>query len=417
MNNIVIDEDGVVKYISHKLIRKFSDDGKKDLLSETKLDNVVIFKDKNGTIYPDGKIITSDEFVTMYTYQYNKDNEGNTLSCIIEKSVKKNGKLLDIEKTGEKKYFDKLGRLIKVELSTRDGIVYHTTRYEYDVDNNIILQTTKGTHTVREKKFYRGEVSSITETTIKSKMTHTPYRAFFDNNGRIYKVIDGDRRVEIDYERDFDSEGNILSETQRFFDISSTDKKLISYIVTSYIPAAKYKIGKVIKNGILTEKHTYDLKGDELTLFKVEDGKELFTRTEKTTDPDTGNLTITTNTKITDCKTGSLIKDKTIKRTYDKDNKLLLYSEDDSTVSTYEYDEEGRRTSVITKKLVNEEFVVINEVLYTYSTDEETGETIKKRQLTIFDENGTVIAKDSHEEKFNSASEEYTEEKMLFENK
>lgn len=413
MSDIVI-EDGVVKYINHKTTKKYSDDTKKDVTSETKLDTVIVFKDKDG-VYPDGKIVTSDEFVTMYNYDYKKDSEGNTLSCSVTKSVKKNGKLLDIEKIGSKKYYDKLGRLIKEESLMRDGLVYRTDSYEYDIDNNVIRSKSKGMQTVRTREYFRGEVSRITEMTIKSKMTHTPYRAFFDEAGRIYKVIDGDKHIEIDYERDFNSEGKILSETERFFDIRTTTKKLISYVVTSYVPAADYKIGKVVKNGILTEEHVYNLKGDEISLYKFEDGKELFSRTEKSTDEDTGDVTSITSTRVTDCATGKLEKDKTIKTVYDKDGNLIVYSEDNSMVSTYEYDEDGRRTSVITKKLVDDEFVVINEVKYEYTTDEDTGETTKKRYLTIFDDNGDIISKNIHEEKYDAEFDEFTEEKLFFE--
>lgn len=404
--------ENTAKYIFHEIIKKYSDDSKKDLVSEAKTDYIIVFKDKDG-VYPEGKIIASNKFVTMYDYNYIKDNDGNVISCIIEKSVHKNGKLLDIEKTGEKKYFDKKGNLVKVELSTREGIIYSTLTYEYDSDNNVILEKAKGTHTVRTKTFYRGEVKCITETTIQSKMTHTPYKAFFDNDGRIYKVIDGDKSVEINYERDFDAEGNILSETKRYFDISTTTKKLISYEVKSYIPAANYKIGKVIKNGILTEEHTYNLKGEEIALFKLEDNKEYFTRIQKTVDTDNGNITTISTTLISDYSDNT-VKNKVVKRTVDKDNKLLLYSEDNSIVSTYEYDDEGRRTSVITKKLVGEEFVVINEILYTYTTDPETLETIRTRELTIFDIKGEPIAKTIHEESFDSLSDTYTEEKILF---
>ena len=69
--NINIPE-GVDKYTKHILIKKYSDSTKKDLISETLLDTTVIFRD-NDIIYPDGKIILNDELVTLFDYEYNKD--------------------------------------------------------------------------------------------------------------------------------------------------------------------------------------------------------------------------------------------------------------------------------------------------------------------------------------------------------
>ena len=88
--NINIPE-GVDKYTKHILIKKYSDSTKKDLISETLLDTTVIFRD-NDIIYPDGKIILNDELVTLFDYEYNKDETGNIISCKITKSMKKNGK-------------------------------------------------------------------------------------------------------------------------------------------------------------------------------------------------------------------------------------------------------------------------------------------------------------------------------------
>lgn len=413
--NIIV-EDGTIRREISTVIHKFSDSTKKDVLSKTKNITVVIFKDKDGTVYPDGKIIKSDEFVTKYDYEYSKDKDGNILSCRIVTSKMKNGKSIDIEKTTSNKYYDDKGRLIEEEFLTRDGIAYLRQRYEYDSDGNVIVRKDKSTDTKQTVKYnHNGEVTSIINETIKSKAVHRKYTAFFDNENRVYKTIDGDRNIETDYERDFDSDGNVLSETKRFFDISTTNKKLISYITTTYNPASGYKIDSVIKNGILTEKHEYDLKGEELGMFMVEEGKELFKRTEKSIDPDTGNKTTITTIKITDQTTGKLMKDLSIKTVHDQDNKLLLYSEDNSIVSTYEYDEEGRRTSVITKKLIDDEFVVINKVLYTYSTEEETGKTTRTRQLTVFDKDGNIVSKDVHTEIFDETSDTYEFDKTLFE--
>lgn len=411
--NITI-EEGVVKHTQRSVIRKYSDSTKKDLLSETILEAVVVFKDKDGTVYPDGKIIKSDEYATIFTYDYNKDKYGDIISCQVSKTKKKNDKSLDFEKTKIIYTYNKKGKLVKEEHFTRDDLAYVTNTFLYNDDGEIVSQKSKGTHTVLEKKFYHGQIRSITETTIKSKIVNRSYEAFFDKNDRVYKVYDYDKHIETDYERDFDGDGNVLSETQRFFDISTTNKKLISYIVTTYNPAAGYKIATIIKNGILTEKHQYNLKGEELSMYYIEDGKELFKRTEKTIDIDTGNIIITTTITITDQNTGHDIKNEIIKETYDKNNNLLVYANNDSIVTEYEYDENNRRTSAITKKLIDEKFVIINEVLYTYEEDEETNSTTKIRQLTVFNKDGEIVSKDIHKEIFDETTETYKEDKMLF---
>lgn len=410
--NINIPE-GVDKYTKHILIKKYSDSTKKDLISETLLDTTVIFRD-NDIIYPDGKIILNDELVTLFDYEYNKDETGNIISCKITKSMKKNGKSMDIEKIEQTDFYDNLGRLIQSVFKTRDGITYLTKKYEYDCDNNIVSERVKGTDNIITKKYHHGKVYYIESKTIKSKITNTKYQAFFDDKGNVYKVIDRDKHIEKDYERDLNSDGKTLSKTVRFFDISTTNKKLISYITTTYNPVVDYKIDKVIKNGILTEKHTYDLKGDEISLFILEDGNSIFKRKEKSIDPDTGNTINIIKTTITDEKTSSVIKDTTVKTVYDKDNKLLTYAEDNSIVTEYEYNEEGKRKSAITKKLIGEEFVVINKVFYTYETDEESGNTIRTRELTVYDGKGNIISKDIHKEVTSELTDSYEEEKMFF---
>ena len=230
--NIII-KDGTIKRTISTLIRKFSDSNKKDMISETRLFTDIIFKDKDGTIYPDGKIIRSDEYVTMHNYEYTKDEDSNIISCKVTTSKMKNGKSIDIEKTTSTKYYDKQGRLIEEDFFTRDGIMYLRQRYEYDTDGNVIARKDKSTDTKQTIKYHHnGEVISIVNETIKSKAIHKKYNAFFDNKNRVYKTIDGDKSIETDYEREFDGDGNILSETKRFFDISTTNKKLISYITT-----------------------------------------------------------------------------------------------------------------------------------------------------------------------------------------
>ena len=149
-------------------------------------------------------------------------------------------------------------------------------------------------------------------------------------------------------------------------------------------------------------------------MFILEEGNSIFKRKDKSIDPDTGNTINIIKTTITDEKTSSVIKDTTVKTIYDKDNKLLTYAEDNSIVTEYEYNEEGKRKSAITKKLIGEEFVVINEVFYTYETDEESGNTIRTRELTVYDGKGNIISKDIHKETTSELTDSYEEEKMFF---
>ena len=149
-------------------------------------------------------------------------------------------------------------------------------------------------------------------------------------------------------------------------------------------------------------------------MFLIEDDRELFVRNEKSIDEDTGNTICIRKETITNKKTGDIIKDTTTKSVYDTNNNLLIYTRDNSIVTNYEYDEEGRRKSAITKKLIGEEFVIINEVLYTYETTEE-GNTVRTRQLTIFNEKGEVKSKNIHKETITDTSESYEKDIMIYE--
>lgn len=411
--NITI-EDGTIERQISTITRVFSDSTKKDVLSDTKIVTDIIFKDKDGNTYPDGKIIVSDEYVKMNDYKYNRDENGNVLNCTITTSAKKNGKSIDIEKTTSIEYYDTSGKLTTKEFYTRDGIQYLSQKYEYSVDGKVSTRVDKGTDTFDTIKYNsNGDVVSIISETIRSKTRFKKYIAFFDSDNRIYKTIDGHKRIETDYERDFDGSGNMLSETKRFFDISTTHKKLISYVVTSYNPAANYKIASIIENGILKEKHEYDTKGEEIEMYKVEEGKELFVRTESSVDEDTGNKTIVTSTKIIEQGTGNILKDSKVKTVYDSDKKLISYSEDNTISSVYEYDAEGRRTSVTTKKLIDGEYVTINQVLYTYTTNETA--TVRTRQLTVYDKDGNTTNKEVHTETFDTTIDTYDYDRTIFE--
>ena len=114
----IVIEDGTIKREISTIIHKFSDSTKKDITSETTTNTIIIFKDKNGTVYPNGKIVKSDELVILYDYEYTKDKNGNILRCKITTSKMKNGKSIDIEKTTSVKYYDEHGKLIVEEFFT-----------------------------------------------------------------------------------------------------------------------------------------------------------------------------------------------------------------------------------------------------------------------------------------------------------
>lgn len=396
---------------------KFNGSDKKSVTSVAKDITHVVFKDEDGT-YPTGKIVTSDKFVDSYKYEFDKDEIGNVNNCRVIKTSKKNGKSLDIEKIETIEYYDVLGRLIREEDKTRDGVTFRTTLYDYTVDNKVSKKTVKGTHTITYTKFYKDEVSSIVDKTIESKMQHVKYRADFDAFGNIIKIYDGDRHIEKDYERDLDTNGKTLSETIRFFDVSSPDKKLISYITTAYNPAADYKISEVIKNGILTERYTYDLNGDEISMM-LDNGKiETFRRTERTVDSDTGDITEISKLIIIDKKTQNVIKDKVVQNVFDKDKKKILsYSDSENNiVTTYEYDDNDRRLSAITKQSFDGELKTISEIKYEYTDDEDNNTHTRKRTDIRYDAAGNITAKTIHYEEDTENTEvlqfdEYTYEK------
>lgn len=406
-------EKNLVSYtkFSNRMNYITTEDKKRSLVSDITEKDKINFIDENGNVIEAGIIEKSDKQLTLYTYQFSKNSDGEITDCSITKSHFKNDKSLDIEKTTEVKYFDHRGRLIKKSDLTRDGIEYNDTHYQYDNDNNLVLITTKDTHTITQKKFYKDQVESIINKTIRSKLAHTKYHAYFDAFGRVYKVYDGDHHIERTYERDIDDEGNILSETIRYYDISG-EKKLISYETKTYNPAAGFKISKIIKNGIVVIQYTYDQNGDEISYMETVKDIDIFERTERHVDSDTGNITETKRRVLIDRITQKVIKESTIKSVFDKTKKMLLsYSEitdDVNLVTAYEYDEDGNRTSAITKQLIDDELKVIDEIKYEY--EESDDNKSKKRTCTSYDVDGNIVLKSIHNEYVNETEEVHERE-------
>lgn len=406
-------EKNLVRYTKFRNIMNYitTADKKRSLAYDTTERDKINFVDENGNVVEAGVIEKSDKDVTLYDYQFSKNSDGEITDCYVSITHFKNDKSLDIEKTTEVKCFDHRGRLIKKSNLTRDGIEYNDTHYEYDNDNNLVSITTRDTHTITKKKFYKGQVESIVDKTIRSKMTNTKYRAYFDAFGRVYKVYDGDHHIERTYERDIDGDGNILSETIRYYDISG-EKKLISYETKAYNPAAGFKVSKIIKNGIVVMQYTYDQNGDEISSMETVKDIDIFTRTERHVDSDTGNITETKRRVLIDKITQKVVKESTTKSVYDKTKKMLLsYSEITDVVNlvtTYEYDEDGNRTSAITKQLINDEFKVINEI--KYEREESEDNKSKKRTCTSYDIDGNILCKSIHNEYVNETEEVHEHE-------
>lgn len=406
MNNIII-EDNLLKVTKHSTIFKFDEDKLDDMIAQTEKDITVLFK-SNDEVYPNGKVIRSDESIVKYDYNYRKDSDGNIVGCVVTKSNGKNGKSLDINKISEKRYFDSKGNLTKEELYTRDGIMYCSHVYKYNCLGKVIEQTDKGTQTITVSKFNNnGQLINRVNTTIKSGARHVKYDAKFDSKGNLIYYIDGDRNIQVYIERDCDIDDNVLSITKRFFKISNP-KKLISTHIEIFDPNADFKISQVIKNGFLVERYFYDLKGGLVKMWLKEDQREITKRVSETIEEETGNKIVETRIFIENYN--GTTESKIIKETYDIDGKLLVYAENNSMITEYTYNEDGKRLTAITKQLVNEEFIKVNEINYSYTTDEETCKKTQVREEIIYNEKGEVTHKQIHTESTSDTEKEYTVE-------
>jgi YD repeat-containing protein len=143
------------------------------------------------------------------------------------------------------------------------------------------------------------------------------------------------------------------------------------------------------------------------------DNDVITTIIERSNDVETGEKTVEKHIYFVD-KYGKQ-RSKYIKEVYDENNNLLTFAEDNSKVTTYTYNEDGKRETAITKQLIDEEFVVIDSITYTYSTDEETGEEKKTRVEERYDAKGNITHKQTHTESITDTKKEYTVENRVYE--
>lgn len=403
--NIIVENN--LKFVNLcSSIFKYDEENKKDLLSKTDTKLKVVFEDRDGNIYPNGKIVSSKEYVTLYEYKYTKDDNGNIIKCVVTETHNQNSSSTDLDKTSKSMWYDKNGYLVKEEFYTRQGVVYKCNQYWYYGDGKIYKYVSKGTQTITTK-IYRsdGQLEFSVNETIKSHARHVKYKATFDNDGNLVYYIDGDQNVKVFIERDFDHNGKVLSLTKRFYKICGSKKSLISTYTETYNPYADYQLASVIKNGFTVEHRTYDLKGELIKMWIKENEREVMRKVSKSVDEETGNVTTDIHEYITYNNNVSITK--YTQKVNDPEGKLLSYSQDNSKVTTYTYDDKGRRLTAITKKLIKDEFVVISEITYEYNLDEETDKEIKIRTEVRYDADGNIIKKQIHRNIVSDIEREY----------
>ena len=400
-------EDNLLRVYRNTVTHIYDENKKDDLLSTTDATLIVVFKDKEGT-YPDGKVIESKETVTKYKYDYSKDTEGNITSCVVTKTVSKTGQSTDYEKVVTKTFYDKDGHITRVEHNTRDGITYRIEKMWYYPDGTLKEKWVKGTHVI-DKFYYNASGKLILKTayTIKSKATARLYYASYNEFGELVHETFPAENYMVSFERDKDHTGHILSVTKIFKHLDT--RKVFAKETEVYDPAANYQLSRVIKNGFVTEVKKYNLKGEVVESVLKEDDAQVMTKIERHTDAETGEKTIEKHVYTTD--NHGKTHTKYIKFVYSADDKLLVYAEDNSKVTTYTYNEDNKRESAITKQLIDGEFVVISKIEYSYSTDPETRIRTEER----YDKDGNVVFKQSYKESKTDVEQESVYEQRNYE--
>lgn len=401
-------EEGLLKVIRNTHTRLYDVNKKDDILSDTEAWLTVVFKDKYGT-YPDGKV-DYREYVTKYKYDYTKDATGNIISCVVTETSNKTGESTDYEKTSTETTFNEKGQIIRIERKTRDGVTFNREQFWYYEDGTLKEKTIKGSHDIRIQFFntYGKLILEVCET-FKSKAHHRVYSATYNDLGELIHYTKYPQDYECKIEIDKDHEGNKLSETKIYRHLS--DKKVFSKNVKIYDPMADYQLSKEFVNGFLKQSMVYDINGEVIEMFMKESNTEVMTRISRTVDPETQEKTVEKHIYTTD-KDGHK-HSKYIKFVYDKDKNLLLNSEDNSLVTTYTYNNEGKRATAITKQLIGEEFVVISKITYTYETEGEA--TIRIHTEERYDKDGNITSKQTFKETESDILKEKMFEERIYE--
>ena len=400
-------EDNLLRVYRNTVTHIYDENKKDDLLSTTDATLIVVFKDKEGT-YPDGKVVESKETVTKYKYDYSKDTDGNITSCVVTKTISKTGQSTDYEKVVTKTFYDKDGRITRVEHNTRDGITYRIEKMWYYPDGTLKEKWVKGTHVI--DKFYYSTLGKLilkTAYTIKSKATARLYCASYNEFGEVVHETFPAENYMVSFERDKDHTGHTLSVTKIFKHLDT--RKVFAKETEVYDPAANYQLSRVIKNGFVTEVKKYNLKGEVVESVLKENDTQVMTKIERHTDSETGEKTIEKHVYTTDIHGNTHTK--YIKFVYSADDKLLVYAEDNSKVTTYTYNEDNKRESAITKQLIDGEFIVISKIEYSYSTDPETRIRTEER----YDKDGNVVFKQSYKESKTDVEQESVYEQRNYE--
>lgn len=406
----IVKEDNLVKVIRNKSVTTRNPERLEDILSKYYFSQTVVFKDFEG-VYPEGKVVHSEEGGVNFRYEYKKDGEGNIVYCIVyAEPYDKKGRSKEVGTTTI--VYDRNGHVIEKN-HYHDNIIWLRERYEYYSNGNLARLKIKNTTTITTKEYdVNGRIVYIWDKTISSGAIHKKYLAKYNKDGDPERIVDFDTNKDTHIFYDKNHEGKIIHVTEEIrecFNGRTVGKK-----VTSYAAETDYQqLSTVFNNGILVEKHTYDMNGELIQMLLREDDREVLTRISKTIDEETGYIVEERTNTITKYGDGVPIT-VVVRFVYDGD-KLMTYSEDNSKVTTYTYDEQGRRSTATTKQLIGEDFVVISEITYTYNTDSETGKETATRTEIRFDKDGNKVSQDTRTESISDAETEHTSEFKKYE--
>lgn len=376
----------LVKEKRHTLTHTYDSERPDDLLSVSDSNVEIVYKSKDGTIYPEGKVVRSDTVVKNNTYEYEKDEQGNILGCIVTTTIVKNGQAIDTDKGPVISYYDGLGRVVKIEHYTKTKIVFNREQFWYWGDTTTIRKkTVKSTDVLTTSEYNTdGKAVLIWSKTLKSGAINKKYEAIYDASGECTFYTDYDRKYTVQIDRDKDFEGHLLALNKTFRRLN--DRAIFSKKCEIYNPNAEYKLAKVIENNIVKELYMYNLNAQVIKAVKTsDDGTVIETNYEYSVDPETNERTEEEHIYIT--RPHNRQHSKYIKKTFDADNNLLVFAEDNSKVTTYTY-EDGKRMTAITKQLISGEFTVIDSIVYSY-TEDKTSE-LKTRTETGYTEDGSI---------------------------